>query len=95
MVFLFAGAPVLEALHAHEHPCHTTSHEGHSLSEARIKCKICDHLTHHQPVISVTAHSVELACPELTLITGRSQYVDLLLLHAGFRWTNKGPPSLV
>jgi hypothetical protein len=95
MVFLFAGAPVIDALHAHEHPCQTAILDGHSVAEAQVKCKICDHFAHHQPAVSMLVASVQLLRAEGKVTTLQTYYSDKLLGLSGLGWTNKGPPILV
>ncbi|MEJ5963960.1 hypothetical protein [Pedobacter immunditicola] len=94
MVLLFAGAPVMDVLHHHEDSV-STQLQGENLTSHQVKCELCDHTTHHQPIPLLDMATMTLIHFEGNVQTINTQVNQKLLSLAGLGWSNKGPPSLL
>ena len=94
MVLLFAGAPVIDVLHHHDDSVSTVL-KGENVTAHQVKCKICDHSTHHQPIPLLDIATMTLIHFEGNVHTINTPVNQKLLSLSGLGWSNKGPPTLV
>jgi hypothetical protein len=68
---------------------------GQTVDILHIKCKICDHFAHQQPVSSFEVPTLELIHFDGKVSTVTPVFDDRLLSLPGLSQTNKGPPAIV